>query len=232
MPRILLIEDEPSLRMLIHDNLHQEGYHVDIAPDGQIGLENFVASTPDLVILDVMLPWKDGFSVAKSIRKFDRTTPILFLTAKSRPKDVVQGFESGGNDYLKKPFGLEELLIRIKVLLTGQRLLASSCSEEATTYKIGQVILDALRRQIQFSTSQAIQLTLRESELLVLLVRNKNTIVPKEEILQKIWQDDSFLNSRSLDVFISRLRKYLKQATSVEIINQRGIGYMIVEYPK
>lgn len=227
MTRILLVEDEPSLRMLIQDNLQQEGYEVTIAPDGMSGLEVFARLQPHLVILDVMLPGKDGFSIARSIRKSDQATPILFLTAKSRPKDVVQGFESGGNDYLKKPFGLEELLIRVKVLLSEHRMLPLK-EEVPQTYTLGTAVVHIRKRQLEIPGQQTIQLTLRETDLLVMLTQNQEEVVPKEELLQTIWGDDSFLNSRSLDVFISRLRKYLRPAPQVEIVNQRGVGYMLI----
>lgn len=229
MPKILLVEDEPSLRMLLHDNLEQEGYEVHTVADGLAGLDAWSEQQPDLIILDVMLPGRDGFSVARALRKQDTTTPILFLTAKSRPRDVVQGFEAGGNDYLKKPFGLEELLVRVKVLLTDRRLLPLKADDQSII-QLGETVFDARRRQLTFTASPPVQLTIRESELLQLLIQRQGEVVPKTYLLERIWGDDGFLNSRSLDVFISRLRKYLKPASDLEIANQRGVGYMLVVY--
>jgi len=229
MPKILLVEDEPSLRMLIHDNLEQEGYEVFTVADGLAGLEAWSEQQPDLIILDVMLPGRDGFSVAKSLRKQDTQTPILFLTAKSRPKDVVRGFEAGGNDYLKKPFGLEELLIRIKVLLSEYRMLPQK-TDDPPNLQLGQTVFDTRRRQLMINGDSAVQLTIREAELLQVLAQRQGEVVPKTYLLERIWGDDGFLNSRSLDVFISRLRKYLKPAIDLEIANQRGVGYMLVIY--
>jgi len=227
MPKILLVEDEPSLRMLIHDNLEQEGYEVQTVADGLAGLEAWSEQRPDLIILDVMLPGRDGFAVAKSLRKQDTSTPILFLTAKSRPKDVVQGFEAGGNDYLKKPFGLEELLVLVKVLMSDHRLLPSK-TDEKIIIQLGRTVFDTRRRQLVFGEGEIVQLTIREADLLQILVHRRGEVVPKTYLLERIWGDDGFLNSRSLDVFISRLRKYLKPAGDLEIVNQRGVGYMLV----
>ena len=229
MPKILLVEDEPSLRMLLHDNLEQEGYEVHAVADGLAGLDAWAEQSPDLIILDVMLPGRDGFSVARNLRKQDTRTPILFLTAKSRPKDVVRGFEAGGNDYLKKPFGLEELLVRVKVLLTDRRLLPLKADDQ-TIIQLGETVFDTRRRQLIFTASPPVQLTIREAELLQLLIQQQGEVVPKTYLLERIWGDDGFLNSRSLDVFISRLRKYLRSASDLEIANQRGVGYMLVVY--
>ncbi len=229
MPKILLVEDEPSLRMLLHDNLEQEGYEVHAVADGLAGLDAWAEQSPDLIILDVMLPGRDGFSVARNLRKQDTRTPILFLTAKSRPKDVVRGFEAGGNDYLKKPFGLEELLVRVKVLLTDRRLLPLKADDQ-TIIQLGETVFDTRRRQLIFTASPPVQLTIREAELLQLLIQQQGEVVPKTYLLELIWGDDGFLNSRSLDVFISRLRKYLRSASDLEIANQRGVGYMLVVY--
>ncbi|MCB0637286.1 MAG: response regulator transcription factor [Lewinella sp.] len=226
MTKILLVEDDRSLAMLIQDNLEREGYAVLHAGDGAAALAHYETGQPDLLILDVMLPVHDGFTLARKIRLHDQSTPILFLTSKARPKDVVQGFEAGGNDYLKKPFGLEELLIRVRVLLSNGRLLHHRPAPDH--HEFGQLTFVPNRRQLIPSHGDPIQLTLREADLLQFLCRQEGRVVPKEDILQAIWGDDSFLNSRSLDVFISRLRKYLQAEPLVEIVNQRGIGYMLV----
>lgn len=229
MTKILLVEDEPSLQMLIRDNLEQAGYDVVDTRSGLTAWSIYQEEQPDLLILDVMLPGQDGFALARQIRARDQHTPILFLTAKARPRDVVQGFEAGGNDYLKKPFGLEELLVRVKVLLSDRRLLNPSTGE-STIISLGSASFDPARRQLIHPGYDPIRLTLREADLLQLLSAHLNKVVDKSIMLQQIWGDDGFLNSRSLDVFISRLRRYLKPAEDVEIVNQRGVGYMLVVY--
>lgn len=174
-------------------------------------------------------------SKEKSNRYRWLSNPVSLITglpAKARPADVVRGFEAGGNDYLKKPFGLEELMIRVKVLLhRDQRLPAFAATQEANI-ALGSARFDPTRRQITHSASGPVQLTLRESDLLYLLVNRQGQVVHKSQIMQTIWGDDHFLNSRSLDVFISRLRKYLKAAPEVEIVNQRGVGYMLIVHGK
>lgn len=232
MNRILLIEDEPALRMLLTDNLEQAGYEVASVADGDRALHEFGDIGPDLVILDVMLPGQDGYAIARALRMRKVYTPILFLTAKARPADVVRGFEAGGNDYLKKPFGLEELMIRVKVLLNRDQRLPVFASQQEACIALGSARFDPTRRQVILSESGPVQLTLRESDLLYLLVSRQGQVVHKSQIMQNIWGDDHFLNSRSLDVFISRLRKYLKAAPEVEIVNQRGVGYMLIVHGK
>lgn len=227
MPKALLVEDEPSLAMLICDNLEQHDYEVVQATDGEQAIEVYRSESPDIILLDVMLPRRDGFEVAEIIRAADRETPILFLTSKSRPKDVVRGFEAGGNDYLKKPFGIEELLVRMKVLLSDQRLLPNGPTSP-DTFRLGRYTLDIKKRRLSFDGQSSIHLTVREAELLQLFCRNQNELLRKETILLQIWEDDAFLNSRSLDVFISRLRKYLRRDPNVEIVNHRGVGYRLV----
>lgn len=229
MTKILLVEDEPSLQMLIRDNLVQAGYEVVDTRNGVTAWSVYQEEQPDLLLLDVMLPGQDGFALARQVRARDRHTPILFLTAKARPRDVVQGFEAGGNDYLKKPFGLEELLVRVKVLLSDRRLLTPT-AQDSSPVQLGSATFDPVRRQLLHPGRDPIRLTLRETDLLQLLYTQKGEVVDKTIILQQIWGDDGFLNSRSLDVFISRLRKYLKPAEEVEIVNQRGVGYMLVVY--
>jgi DNA-binding response OmpR family regulator len=227
MPKILLVEDEPSLAMLIRDNLAERGYTVVQAADGEQALTVYREQAPDLILLDVMLPRRDGFAVAEIIRAADRETPILFLTSKARPKDVVRGFEAGGNDYLKKPFGIEELLVRMKVLLSDRRLLLSE-PVPANTYRLGQYTLDVKKRELTYRQQAPTRLTVREADLLRLFCQNRDELLRKETILLQIWEDDAFLNSRSLDVFVSRLRKYLRRDPHVEIVNHRGVGYRLV----
>lgn len=226
--KILLIEDEVTLATLIQENLERSGYEVVYAQNGELGLKQFFAHQPDLVILDVMMPKANGFQVAKTIRNTDRRTPIIFLTAKIKPSDVVQGFEAGGNDYLRKPFAMEELLIRMRALLNKERLAEIPSITDQVVFKIGQYSFNTKRLTLTAADASARKLTTREAELLKLLCENRNHLLTKSSILLKVWGDDSFFNSRSMDVFISRLRKYLVDDPTLSIVNLRGVGYKLV----
>ena len=221
------MEDELSLAMVVSDNLQSAGYRVTHARNGEEGLKAFFRIEPDLVILDVMMPKVDGFSVAQSIRETDRSTPILFLTAKVNVKDVVKGFEAGGNDYIRKPFSIEELLIRIKVILNENRMLERPKPAVSHLFQLGQYSFDSRKFELSIGGNVK-RLTSRESDLLKLFCENRDETLNKQTLLLKVWQDDSFINSRSLDVFVSRLRKYLKQDPAVSIINIRGVGYKLM----
>ncbi len=227
-PKILLVEDELSLARLIQDNLEQEGFEVMHSENGEKGLKVFFDWEPDLLILDVMMPRINGFNVASTIRSADRKTPILYLTAKIKASDVVKGFESGGNDYLRKPFAMVELLIRIRALLNPDRLAEAVTSPEQTTFELGHLTFEYKRRRLIDREGNSQKLTTREAELLQLLCENRNQLVTKSSILLRVWRDDSFFNSRSMDVFISRLRKYLQAEPSVSLVNLRGVGYKLV----
>ena len=224
--RIILIEDEITLGEIIKESLETRGFEVNHFVSGQEGLIHILKNTPDIIVLDVMLKDADGFSIARSIRQTDKETPILFLTAKSLPQDVVAGFESGGNDYLKKPFGLEELLVRIKVLLSKDRLLTSE-KEESEIISIGEYSFHLSRQQLQYY-GESIRLSSREAELLKLLWFSRNRVLERKTILLKLWNDDHVFNGRSLDVYITRLRKYFAKDPQVQIINYRGIGYKLI----
>jgi DNA-binding response OmpR family regulator len=224
--QLLLVEDEPSLALIIVDSLEREGFAVRHYTEAEAALKHYYEARPDLLILDVMLPKSNGYEIAKTIRSTDQQTPILFLTAKSKAKDVVAGFKAGGNDYLKKPFGIEELVVRIQVLLNDQRLLIDR-SEAQHQYQIGQYSFDSHHQSLQLEESVQ-QLTGRESALLQLFCQHQNQLLPKKSILLEIWGDDSFFNSRSMDVFISKLRKHLSEDPAVQIINVRGAGYKLV----
>ncbi|GAB5554618.1 MAG: response regulator transcription factor [Saprospiraceae bacterium] len=225
--QILFVEDEPSLAMIVKDSLVQQGYAVQHFSEAESALKAYHQQAPDLLILDVMLPKSNGYDLAKQIRNTDRLTPIIFLTAKSKVQDVVTGFESGGNDYLRKPFSIEELLIRIKVLLNDQRLLPPQENTKQTEWQIGQYYFDSMRQTLDWG-AQSIVLTGREAMLLALFCQHQNSLLEKSSILLKIWGDDSFFNSRSMDVYISKLRKHLKKDPSIKIINIRGAGYKLV----
>lgn len=221
------MEDELSLAMVVSDNLQSAGYRATHARNGEEGLKAFFRTEPDLVILDVMMPKTDGFEVAQSIRETDRSTPILFLTAKVQVKDVVKGFESGGNDYIRKPFSIEELLVRIKVMLNESRLLDKPKSASPQLFELGQYRFDSRKFELYFGGNVQ-KLTSREADLLLLFCENMEETLTKQTLLLKVWQDDSFINSRSLDVFVSKLRKYLKNDPMVHIINIRGVGYKLM----
>lgn len=222
-----MVEDELSLAMVVSDNLQSAGYRVTHARNGEEGLKAFFVIEPDLVILDVMMPKANGYTVAQTIRETDRTTPILFLTAKVQTKDVVKGFESGGNDYIRKPFSIEELLVRIKVMLNENRLLDKVKPKSEHLFDLGDYQFDSRKFEL-FHSGSTKKLTSRESDLLKLFCQNQDETLNKKTLLLKVWQDDSFINSRSLDVFVSRLRKYLKQDPRVQIINIRGVGYKLM----
>lgn len=223
---ILVIEDEFTLGEIIKESLESRGFAVDLSVSGKDGLRHYFLKKPDLIILDVMLPDTDGFDVARQIRQTDKETPIIFLTAKSLPQNVVEGFESGGNDYLKKPFSLEELIVRIKVLLSRDRLLLNE-EEQTGVIEIGQYQFLCDRQLLNFK-AESRKLSSKEAELLKLLYSSRNHVIERKTILLKLWNDDHIFNSRSLDVYITKLRKNLSKDPHLQIINYRGIGYKFV----
>lgn len=221
--KVLLVEDEPALSMIIQDALEKREFIVDCAANGNEGLEMFHKVSPDIVVTDIMMPKMDGFSLAQLIRQTNKHVPILFLSAKSKAEDVVQGFETGGNDYLKKPFGMEELIVRIKALLN--RVQADAPKQES--YKIGEYTFDPIQQKLEHPFQTEI-LSHRESAILERLCANQNNIVENKAILMELWGDDSFFNTRSLHVFIVKLRKKLAQDSRIQIVNIRGIGYKMI----
>jgi DNA-binding response OmpR family regulator len=222
---VLYVEDEPALAQIICERLESEAYAVTHVTGEEEARNAYLSAKPDIIILDVMLTNGDGFGFAKFVRKNDRGTPILFLSAKSQSRDVIEGFESGGNDYMRKTFSAEELLVRMKALLSDQRLAV--VSEPTHVFHVGKYEFDA-RQQLLTSPDSQKNLTGRETQLLKKLCEHQNALVPKEDILMDIWGDDSFFNSRSLDVFISRIRKYLSGDQRIKIINIRGYGYKLL----
>ena len=219
---ILLAEDEPALGQIIKESLETRNFKVLLCPDGQKAFELYRTAQPALLVLDVMMPKKDGFTLAKEIRAIDDAIPIIFLTAKSQTQDVVEGFSIGGNDYLKKPFSMEELIVRINNLL--QRKAAQQTSEILT---VGKFRFDFPKQRLYYAETEQ-QLTHREAHLLFHLVKNRNQVLDRSLILNKLWGNDDFFSARSMDVFITKLRKKLKQDNDVEIINVRGFGYKLV----
>ena len=225
--RILLAEDELALAHIVRESLEQENFEVILCSNGEQAFQKYIECKPDILALDVMMPRMDGFEVAKNIRLKDKTTPILFITARSQPKDVVAGFESGANDYLKKPFSVEELIVRIKVLMSDNRLLQKPKLKKEENFSIGNILFNPYKNTIHQGT-ETWQLTSRESDILKLLCQQEQDVLPRRSLLKAVWGDDSFFNARSLDVYITKLRKRLEADPNVQIINIRGVGYKLV----
>lgn len=223
-PKILLAEDEAALGMIIQESLESRGFEVVFCVNGEEARQAYERDRPDIMVLDVMMPKLDGFTLVKELRKRDQYVPIIFLTAKSRTEDVVEGFGYGANDYLKKPFSMEELIVRIHALL-NRKTLKSGVGEQ----EIGEYLFDCQKQVLTHTpTKQEERLTHREAQLLDALVRNVNELTDRQVILKSLWGNDDFFNARSMDVFISKLRKKLAQDTSIQIVNVRGYGYKLV----
>lgn len=223
--KVLLAEDEQTLAMIIKDTLEDEGFEIILAENGSQGLKYFFDRKPDILVADVMMPQMDGFEMVKKIRQADKSIPILFLTARSAIKDVVEGFELGANDYLKKPFNMVELIIRIKALVNRATIIKENT--EITKFEIGDYSFDSIAQKL-FYTGTEIELSHRESEILKRLCLNLSDVVETQSILLDLWGDDSFFNVRSLHVFITKLRNKLSKDEKIRIINVRGIGYKMI----
>ncbi len=231
MYKILYVEDEVFLAKVVKESLERIGHYVIHLPDGKNVLKTFLDIVPDLCILDIMLPAKNGYEIAKEIRKVNQTIPIIFLTAKSQTQDLVEGFRSGGNDYIKKPFSMEELQVRIVNLMKLSKGRTSKNGNNSSI-KIGNTFtFHPLKHQLV--TGQNVKtLSHKESQILQLLCDNINTTLERKEILLKVWSDDSYFNSRNLDVYIRKLRNYLSEDGSVKIMTLKGVGYhFMVEFP-
>ena len=225
---ILLAEDERTLAMIIKDTLDGQGFHVTVADDGEQALRLFNDHKPDVLVADVMMPRMDGYELVRRIRKSDQQTPVIFLTARSAVNDVVHGFEMGANDYLKKPFGMQELIVRIKALL-GRACTVTQQPVEAERFTIGQYLFDAVvQRLTHVPTGSRTELSYRESEILRRLCLHPSEVVTSQSLLLELWGDDSFFNNKSLHVFITKLRHRLGQDPSLRIVNVRGIGYKLL----
>ncbi len=220
--KIVYVEDEEVLAMLVRDHLVRSGFDVHWTADGLAAVSLIESVQPDLCILDIMLPGRSGYEIGRAIRQKDKNLPIIFLTAKSEGRDVVEGFKSGGNDYLKKPFSLEELMARIHNLLS----LAGRTSPGI--YKIGKLSFDPVRMIIQ-NGEESITLSHRENELLRMLISQAGSPVERKEILLHLWGDDHFFNSRNLDVYVTKLRKYLRMDPEVQLLTLKGVGYQLVD---
>ena len=223
---VLLVEDEQTLAMIIKDTLEGQGFRIRLAKDGEEGLQCFFHEKPDVLVADVMMPRMDGFEMMRRIRRSDAVTPVLFLTARSAVNDVVEGFELGANDYLKKPFGMQELIVRIKAL-AGRVLSPTQPPRAQALFEIGDYVFTPRTQQLLHQGTTA-ELSHRESEILRRLCERRDQVVEMRDILLELWGDDSFFNQRSLHVFITKLRHKLNRDKRVRIVNVRGIGYKLI----
>ena len=223
--KVFYVEDEVFLARIVKESLESRGFEVIMESDGAKALDLFKKSQPDICVLDIMLPNKDGFTIADEVRELNEDIPIIFLTAKTQTEDVVKGFTLGGNDYVRKPFSMEELIVRIQNLLRLRtdepKKIIGDC------VKMGKYNFQ-LNRQVLSNGKEDRKLSFRESELLKLLYKNRDKIIDRKDILNLLWGNDSFFNSRNLDVYITKLRSYLRDDPSLEIITIKGIGYRFV----
>ncbi|MDE5787356.1 MAG: response regulator transcription factor [Bacteroidaceae bacterium] len=222
--RILLCEDDESLGMLLREYLQAKGYGAELYLDGEAGYEAFQKEHYDMCVLDVMMPKKDGFTLAQEIRQLNEDVPIIFLTAKNLKEDIFEGFKIGADDYLTKPFSMDELVFRMEAIL---RRVKGTKTQTATQYKLGRFMFDA-QRQILSIGNEQVKLTTKESELLGLLCAHANDVLLRELALKSIWIDDNYFNARSMDVYITKLRKHLKADPTIEINNVHGRGYKLI----
>lgn len=224
--RILLIEDDPNLGYVLQENLELQGYNVQRCMDGEEGLDTYLRNSFDLCLIDVMLPKKDGFSLAKDIRKSNQDIPIIFLTAKSLKEDRIEGFKIGGDDYIVKPFSMEELVLRIQAVLKRTQK-SSQAFEEKSHFSLGQYSFDYENQTLSLE-NEVVRLTSKEAQLLKLLCLHENDVLDRDIALKLIWNEDNYFNARSMDVFISKLRKYLSGDKNIEIRNVHGRGFKLV----
>ena len=225
--RILLVEDDPNFGIILRDFLKMNEYDVILAKNGMEGFEKFKKEDFDLCLLDVMMPYKDGFTLAKEIREKNETIPLIFLTAKTMKEDVLKGFKIGADDYLSKPFDSEVLLAKIKSIL-GRRVAHATVESDEMEFAIGDFNLNAKLRLLTYKKEEPVKLSPKENQLLRLLALHINDLMPREKALNKIWRDDNYFTSRSMDVYIAKLRKYLKEDSKVEILNIHGEGFRLV----
>lgn len=228
MPHLLLVEDDPNLGQLVQEFLSLKGCQADLATDGNEGLKLFMTHAYDLCLLDVMMPKKDGFTLAKEIRMTGRDVPIIFLTAKSLDEDTIQGFRAGADDYVTKPFSMETLWLRIQAVLRRYQRAGETLTDP-TTYSIGSLTFDYPHQLLQRAgEAEPQKLTSKETELLKLLAQNLNQPVSRSFALKMVWGDDSYFNARSMDVYITKLRKYLRADPAVQLVNVHGEGFKLI----
>lgn len=224
--KILYVEDELFLGKIVMESLQSRHYEVIMEPDGNKVLAFFLEHQPDICVLDIMLPNKDGFAIAEEIRAMDKDVPIIFLTAKAQTDDLVKGFKTGANDYIRKPFSMEELIARIENALRVKQG-EKRTDEQKDIVQLGRYIFRT-HHQVLSHDGEEKKLSFRESELLKLLYLHRDTIIDRREILNQLWGNDNFFNSRNLDVYITRLRSYLKNDAKLEILTIKGIGYRFI----
>jgi DNA-binding response OmpR family regulator len=222
--RVILSEDDENLGSLLREYLIAKGYDTDLYPDGEAAFKGFQKNQYDLCIFDVMMPKKDGFALAKDVRMINSEIPIIFLTAKNMKEDVIEGFRIGADDYMTKPFSMEELIFRIEAIL---RRTLGEADNTQVVFKLGRFTFDA-RKQILSDANDSTKLTTKESELLRLLCVHANKVLERNYALKTIWVDDNYFNARSMDVYITKLRKHLKEEEGIEIINIHGKGYKLI----
>jgi DNA-binding response OmpR family regulator len=222
--RVILSEDDENLGSLLREYLIAKGYDTDLYPDGEAAFKGFQKNQYDLCIFDVMMPKKDGFTLAKDVRMINSEIPIIFLTAKNMKEDVIEGFRIGADDYMTKPFSMEELIFRIEAIL---RRTLGEADNAQVIFKLGRFTFDA-RKQILSDDTDSTKLTTKESELLRLLCVHANKVLERNYALKTIWVDDNYFNARSMDVYITKLRKHLKDEAGIEIINIHGKGYKLI----
>ena len=222
--KILLCEDDENLGMLLREYLQAKGYIAELCADGEAGFKAFLKTKFDICVLDVMMPKKDGFTLAQEIRSANTDVPIIFLTAKTLKEDILEGFKLGADDYITKPFSMEELVFRIEAIL---RRTKGKKSRESTVYHLGEFTFDTQKQLLQIGEKQT-KLTTKENELLALLCSHSNEILQRDFALKTIWIDDNYFNARSMDVYITKLRKHLKDDPQIEIINIHGKGYKLI----
>ena len=225
--QILLVEDDDNFGTVLRDYLQLNGYKVVLTRNGLDGFEKFKKNEFDICILDVMMPYKDGFTLAKEIRSKDKTTPIIFLTAKSMKEDVLKGYKIGADDYLTKPFDSEILLKKLEVLIQRTQKNIKK-SKPKSRILIGDFIFNPRLRTLIYKKDAPTNLSPKENQLLLMLVENQNDLLSRNKALEEIWNDDNYFTSRSMDVYIAKLRKYLRQDSSVEIVNIHGEGFRLI----
>ena len=222
--KILLCEDDENLGMLLREYLQAKGYSTVLCPDGEQGFKEFTKNKYDIAVLDVMMPKKDGFTLAQDIRQANADLPIIFLTAKTLKEDILEGFKIGADDYITKPFSMEELVFRVEAIL---RRVRGKKTKESTLYHIGKFVFDTQKQLLTIGDQQT-KLTTKENELLALLCSHANEILQRDFALKTIWIDDNYFNARSMDVYITKLSKHLKDDDQIEIINIHGKGYKLI----
>ncbi|WP_291115926.1 response regulator transcription factor [Empedobacter sp. UBA7248] len=225
--KVLYAEDEPTLAHIISEGLRNNGYEVFAVANGQQALDLFITNPPDICILDIMMPLKDGYSLAEDIRSMESKIPIIFISAKSLPQDVIKGFKSGGNDYIRKPFNMGELLVRMEELLTRFDTLKESSNLTSNRKHFGGCELNILTQQLK-TPIETYSLSYKETALLEILLDHRNILLERQVPLIKIWGDDNYYNARSMDVFMSHLRKMLKDDPSIQLMSIRGAGYKFI----